>query len=115
MEDDYTVFCTELGCSFRDKTYYPKGQSYYGAQRDNLRKIFEQAFNYGGAIFLKDNDVHKSIRNPVIIMQDVLDYNYNIRSWDMKGPHWGAYNNETPILISYDTLDDMLDDGWRPD
>lgn len=115
MEDDYTVFCTEAGCSFRDKTYYPKGKSYYEAQRNYYRELFEQAFSYGGAIFLKKNDNHSTIINPVIIMSDVLDYRYNIRSWSPKGPHWGAYNEETPILISYNTIDDMIDDGWRPD
>ncbi len=115
MEDDYTVFCTSIGCSFRDKTFYPKGHSYYAIQRKELRWRFEQAFELGGAIFLKDNDAHMSIQNPVIIMQDVLNYKYNIRSWDQKGPHWGAYSIETPILLSYDTLDDMINDGWRPD
>lgn len=115
LEDDYIVFCVERGCSFNDKTFYPKGQSYYEAKRNHIRDVFDQAFTYGGAIFLKENDNYPTIHHPVIIMEDVLEYRYNIREWNSQGPHWGAYNEETPILISYSTMDDMIDDGWKAD
>lgn len=115
MEDDYIVFCIEPGCSFRDRTFVPKGRSYYIERLQRVKELFEEAFSYGGAIFLKENDKFSWIHNPVIILQDVLDYRYNIREWDSKGPHWGAYNEETNICVSYESLDDMIDHGWKPD
>ena len=40
-EDDYIVFCTAMTCSWRDRTFYPKGVSYYEMQKRELRNLFE--------------------------------------------------------------------------
>lgn len=118
VEDDYIVFCTPLACSWQDRTYYPKGISYYEMQKQILRKLFEDAFITGGCIHLKYNKRYPSCEHPVIIMRDACDYNYIIRDFDFssgKSFFDSGYNVATQPIVRYSSLDDLIDDGWRLD
>lgn len=117
-EDDYIVFCTAMTCSWRDRTFYPKGVSYYEMQKRELRNLFEDAFTPGSCIHLKYNSKYPSCEHPVIIMRDACDYRYIIRDFDFSSG-WdffdGGYNEETRPIVRYSTLDELIDDGWRLD
>lgn len=114
LEDNYTCFCTGFLCDFQDKTMLPKGQSWKAHCHQEIWDLFEQCYTSGGAIHLKDNSKYPWIKRPIIIMQDVLNYDYKIREWCGKDPFDGSYNEETPVCKSYSNRDEMIDDGWRP-
>ena len=64
---------------------------------------------------LKRNDNYPWINHPIIIKDDVIGYNYNVREWSGGALLDRTYNEKTSICKSYSSLDDMINDGWRPD
>ena len=117
-EDDYIVFCTSPLCSWRDRTHYPKGVSYYEIQKRNIRESFEQALLPGNCIHLLSNSKYPYCKHPVIIMGDACDYRYIIRDFDFNAGYDffdGGYNEETRPIVQYSTLDELINDGWRLD
>lgn len=115
-EDDYIVFCTALGCQWRDRTFYPKGVSYYEMQLMDVRNQFEQAFILGSRLHLKRNYKYPLCKYPVIIMGDVCAYRCIIRDFDFNYDFFdGGYNKETTPIARYSTMDEMIRDGWRLD
>lgn len=116
MEDGHIVFCTALGCQWRDRTFYPKGVSYYEMQLMDVRNQFEQAFILGSRLHLKRNYKYPLCKYPVIIMGDVCAYRCIIRDFDFNYDFFdGGYNKETKSVATYRTMDEMIRDGWRLD
>ena len=117
-EDNYIVVCTAMTCSWHDRTFYPKGVSYYEAQKQQLRNQFEEAFLPGRCIHLRYNSKYPSCKNPVIIMIDACNYRYIIRDFDFNSGldfFDGSYSEETTPIVNYTTLDELINDGWRLD
>ena len=76
---------------------------------------FKTAYeNCTHSLYLKDNPKYNYITKPIIIFDDVVEYYYRIRN--RSGAIDLIYNNkEDQVLISYNSIEDMVADGWKLD
>lgn len=79
--------------------------------------VFEQAYRYGGAIYVLNPYKYPNVSDFIINYDDVMDYKYIIRKWINDGKGYGSqsYNVKSPIINCYDSIEEMVIDGWKMD
>lgn len=77
----------------------------------NLEKIF-----HDGALspVFKRNPKYSNDGVPRIAYSDVMDNKYIIR-FDGEFDGNSFWSEDTKILVEYDSIEDLVDDGWRLD
>jgi hypothetical protein len=81
-------------------------------QIENLKRIFADA---SSSPVFKGNDKYPTEGVPRIAYSDVMDFKYNIRvdtEFDAGPSFW---DEKTPVIVKYTSIEDLVDDGWRLD
>ncbi len=81
-------------------------------QIKRIQKIFASAMY---AIYFKKNYKYPSCKTPVILYRDVLDYNCIIHDIGSSPVKMYCDDHSSPIVVQYDSIEDLVNDGWYLD
>ena len=80
-------------------------------QMKNIQRIYDD-----GALspFFKGNPKYEIRGAPRIAFSDIMDFKFIIRS-DHEGSSNSFWDEKTDIIVQYNTLEELVNDGWRLD
>lgn len=78
---------------------------------------FEKKIEFGGATYVLNPYQFPNHSDFVINYDDVMNYRYVIRMWVNDGEGYGnqLYDQKTPVFKCYNSIEDMVRDGWKLD